>query len=107
MKLPENQKQALLAFKKRIEEEFPVLGFRLFGSKAREDASADSDIDVMIMMERSNPEIEARIDDIVFDINLEYDTFISTVVFSRWEIEEGPMGESPLYKTIQREGVAF
>ena len=107
MKLRENEKQALQALKKRIQEEFSLLDFRLFGSKARQNSSPESDIDVMIMIEKSNPEIEARLDDIVFDINLEHDTFISTVIFSRWEIEEGPMGESPIYKSIQREGIAF
>jgi hypothetical protein len=38
------------------------------------------------------------------EINLN-EPFISTILFSKREIEEGPMSESPIFKTIQREGV--
>jgi len=36
---------------------------------------------------------------------LAYDCLISVVIFSRWEVEEGPLSESPLYKRILKEGV--
>ena len=77
----------------------------MFGSKARGDALPDSDIDVMIELEEYNPVIESAIDDLVFDINLAHDCFISVVMFSRRELEDGPLSESPLYKAIAREGI--
>ncbi|MDI9569377.1 MAG: hypothetical protein QM278_01380 [Pseudomonadota bacterium] len=49
--------------------------------------------------------IVADIDDIIYRINLDYDVFISAVIFGKDEIEEGPMSEAPIYKAIQREGV--
>jgi len=30
---------------------------------------------------------------------------LSPAIFSRKELEEGPLSESPLYKAIQREGI--
>lgn len=70
-------------------------------------ASSESDLDIMIKLERSDPQVESIVDDIVFEINLQHDTFISTVIFSRKEIEEGPMAESPIYKIIQQEGITL
>ena len=37
--------------------------------------------------------------------SLEYDCFISVVIIGRRELEEGPLGESPLYRVIEREGI--
>lgn len=77
----------------------------MFGSKARGNASTDSDIDIKIVIEDDNPSAESAIDDIIIEINLNFDCFISTIIFSRKEIEEGPLSESPIYKIIQKEGV--
>ncbi len=103
--IKENEKIALLKLKEALQEKFKLIDFRLFGSKAHGAATAESDIDVMIEIEDYNPVVESEIDDLVFKINLEHDCFISTVLFGREEIEEGPLSESPLYKVIKREGV--
>lgn len=103
--LTEKEKNALAQLKKALEGRFELIDFRMYGSKARGEASPESDIDVMIEIEDYNPATESEIDDIVFKINLEFDCFISTVIFSRKELEEGPLGESPLYRVIEREGV--
>ncbi len=34
-----------------------------------------------------------EIDDIIYRINLEYDVFISAIIFGKDEIEQGPMSE--------------
>jgi predicted nucleotidyltransferase len=104
-RLAENEKQALEELKKSIGERYRLVDFRVYGSKARGDASPDSDIDVMMELEEYTPAIESAVDDIVYEINLAHDCFISTVIFGRKELEEGPMTESPLYKAIEREGI--
>lgn len=105
IELPDNERAALSELKRKLGERFELLDFCIFGSKARGEAVPDSDIDVMIEIEDYNPVSESEIDDIVFKINLEHDCFISVVIFGRREIEEGPLGESPLYRVIEREGV--
>jgi predicted nucleotidyltransferase len=103
--LLDSERTALAELKRKLEERFELIDFRIFGSKARGDAAPDSDIDVMIEIEDYTPVSESEIDDIVFKVNLEHDCFISVVIFGRREIEEGPLGESPLYRVIEREGV--
>lgn len=103
--LNEKEKEAVLRLKAVLKEKIKIIDFRLFGSRARGDASSASDIDIMIEVEEYTPVIESLIDDIVFETNLAYDCFISTVIFSKKELEEGPLDESPLYKVIEREGI--
>ena len=103
--LKKNEDRALRVLKEELSRRFNIIDLRLFGSKVRGEDTPESDIDVMIELDESNPDIKSKIYDIVFEINLENDTFISTTIFSRKEIEDGPMSESPIYKTILREGV--
>jgi uncharacterized protein len=105
IKLTDNEIVAVLRFKEVLQDKFDILDFRVFGSKARGDASQESDIDIMIEIEDYSPEIASEIRNIAFEINLNYDCLITTTIFSRKELEEGPLSESPLYKTIELEGV--
>jgi predicted nucleotidyltransferase len=107
MKLKKNEEIALRTLKETLSKKFSLVDFRIFGSKVRGEDTSDSDIDVMIEIEESNPEIESQIDDIVFRINLKNDTFISTTIFGKKEIEEGPLSESPIYKIIVKEDVSI
>ena len=81
------------------------MDFRLYGSKARGTADAESDIDVMIELEELTPNFNDKVFDVVFDVNLRYGVFISAVLFGRKELEDGPMSASPLFKAIERDGV--
>jgi len=103
--LRENEWAAVMSLKDELSKRFRLVEFRLFGSKARGTSTRESDIDVMIKLAESNPYIELEICDIIFDINLKYDAFITAVIFSETEISEGPLSESPLYKIIEKEGV--
>lgn len=106
MALKKNEENAVRTLKESLAGQYPLLDFRIFGSKIRGDDSDQSDIDVMIELPESNPEIESEIYDFVYDINLQNDCLISVVIFGKDEIEQGPLSESPIYKTIMREGVA-
>ena len=105
MKLAENEKQALEALRKVLFDQYPVIDFRLFGSKARDEDRHDSDLDVMIEIPEYDQAMVAEIDDIIFQLNIEHDVFISALYFGKDELEEGPLSEAPIYKVIQREGI--
>jgi predicted nucleotidyltransferase len=105
MKLAENEERALKELHDNLYERYPILDLRLFGSKARGEGRQDSDLDVMIEIPDYDRAIVEEIDDIIYKINLEYDVFISAIIFGKDEIEQGPMSEAPIYKVIQREGI--
>jgi predicted nucleotidyltransferase len=103
--LEPNELQALNDLKRSLDHDFQLVDLRLYGSKARGTADADSDIDVMIELEELTPTFYDRVFDLVFDVNLQHGVFISAVLFGRKELEEGPMSASPLFKAIERDGV--
>ena len=105
--LEKNEERAISALKEALSNRFHLLDFRLFGSKARGEGRAGSDIDIMIVLDKCDPVMRSEVYDIVFETNLKYDTFISTTIFTRKELEEGPMSESPIYKIIRKEGIAI
>ncbi len=107
MALKKNEEVALRILKERLTSGYPILDFRVFGSKVGGKDTSQSDIDVMIKIARLNPGTEAEIYDIVFDVNLENDCFISVIIFGKDETEDGPMSESPVYKTIMKEGAVI
>lgn len=107
MGLLSNEEKALKELKTTLAENSQLLDFRLFGSKAKGTDITDSDLDVMIVLEEHSPAIESLIDDLIFDINLKYDCFITAIFFSRQELETGPMSESPIYKKIMIEGISL
>jgi predicted nucleotidyltransferase len=103
--LNENEKKAVETLKSNEKGRFDVRDMRLFGSKVRGQAGPDSDVDIMIELAKRSPEIESEIDDITFEVNLRNDSFITTIVFGQDELQQGPMKESPIYKTIRKEGI--
>ena len=107
MALTKNEKNVVSYFKEQLADRYPLRDVRIFGSKIRGDDTSQSDIDVMIELTEVTPDIESEIYDLAYDINLKNDCFISVVIFSKDEIEEGPMSESPIYKVIMKEGVSI
>ena len=79
-------------------------GVILYGSHARGDFRADSDVDVLIALEGAvNPSQEIdRIGDGVADICLEHNVLIATFpVPEEWLKER----KSPLFENVRREGI--
>ena len=103
--LKKKEKIAIRSLKEELSNKLNFRYMRVFGSKVRGEDTPESDIDVMIELAETNPEIESQIYDIIYEINLKNDVFISAIIFSKAEVEEGPMAESPIYKIIQKEGV--
>jgi uncharacterized protein len=105
MALSVTEKKAIRDLHSKLTKSYAIRDFRIFGSKVIGTDVADSDIDIMILLEDTSPVIESEIDDLIFEINLKYDCLISAVYFSRYELEDGPYGESPIYKKAMVEGI--
>lgn len=103
--LSQNQSQALTELQQRLAGTFDIETLVLYGSVARGEADEESDLDVLIVTAKPLPRpIRHRITDLVFDINLQYDTNISTLVIDQasWETG-GPL--LLLREEILRDGV--
>ncbi len=103
--LSEADRQVAREVRRRLAAIVPVLDLRIFGSRARGEAAPDSDLDLFIEVEEVYPELRERISEIAWEVGLEMDRVISTVVATCHDLEQGAMGASPLVLNIEREGI--
>jgi len=80
----------------------------LFGSEARGDARPDSDIDVLILLDKDKLTLNDRqaITYPLYDVEFETGIIISPLVFPK-QLWERRMSVTPLYHNIKREGIAL
>lgn len=105
MDLNQNEVKALTRLKTFLQDQENFVDFRVYGSKARGSSTPESDIDVLIIVRKFDSDFQSLIDDMIYELNLEYDCLISAVIFNQDELISGPMSESPLYRTAMQEGV--
>ena len=103
----DSTRKALKRFKKETEKLYGkrLKGIILYGSWARGEATEDSDIDLLVMLEGQvvpGREIDRMID-IVTEINLEYGVLIAVYPVSE---ENYAAINSPLLINVRREGVS-
>ena len=105
-KLTKSEKAALSEIKSRVAAVFDIRRYILFGSKARGDAHPDSDIDLLIITARKLSHRERHVvSDIIFEVNLAYDTLFSFVAIDDNEWNSSIHSLYPVHENIEREGV--
>jgi predicted nucleotidyltransferase len=106
-----NRRRALTEFVTRLRQELSehILDIRLFGSEARGEASPESDIDVLIVVQpdEARVSLEDRIIDIAFDVNLPFGVYISPRVVTQGILNDPVWGETPFIKNVVRESVSL
>jgi predicted nucleotidyltransferase len=93
-------------FAARVRQQFPDARIWAFGSRARGDATWESDLDVCIVVDELTYEDRQTLSTIAWEVGFEHELLITTVCFTTEEFEHGPMSESTLVMNILREGVA-
>ncbi len=108
IKLADNQRQALDELKQKLAGTFNIEEIMLFGSVSRGSADEESDIDLLIITRIPLQRIvRHQITDIVCEINLKYDTNISTLVVDQKSWNNGLFSVLPLRDEILLEGVTL
>lgn len=75
----------------------------LFGSRARGDFRKDSDWDFLVLLDRPlTPSLKSLILDNLYDLELQSNSIISTIIHSKSEWED--LAVTPIYQTIKNEG---
>ena len=106
IQLTQGERQAIEKACQIIRERFPVERIVLFGSKARGDADPESDLDLLVLTKRPLSWRERdEITDALFEVEMENDVVISTLVASLADWQEGAFSVLPIHEEISREGV--
>jgi predicted nucleotidyltransferase len=98
-------RQTALEFKRRAAAVVPVLQFCVFGSRARGDATAGSDLDIFLVVDRMDADLREKISEVAWEVGFENDMVLSTFVATVEQLERGPLGVSPIVRQIEREGI--
>lgn len=92
-------------FRRRITSIVPVLDMCVFGSRARGDATPESDLDLFVEVEHLTPELREQIFELAWEVGFEEDRVISTIVTTSEQLAHGAIGANPLIRQIEREGI--
>ena len=107
--LPEQERRAIEAFLKRVRQAYPqrVKQMSLFGSKARGDSHAASDIDILLIVDEEDWHFRHAISDIAADVSLAHDVLIEPRVIGQARWDEMRRHRFALYENVQAEGVGL
>jgi uncharacterized protein len=79
----------------------------LFGSRARDDWSPDSDYDLLLIVDKKDFALRDRLYDAVVDVLLKTGRQISLKIFPREEFERLSHLQTPFIKNVLAEGIAL
>jgi len=104
--LNDKDRKAIKMAAKILRQKFPVEQIVLFGSKARGEDDAESDIDLLVLTrDQLSWQERYRITDTLYDLQLELEVMISTLVVTTKEWREGIYQVMPIQDEIERDGV--
>jgi uncharacterized protein len=84
-----------------------LLEVKLFGSKATGKDQPDSDIDVLVAVEKGSVAVEDQVLDVAFDTNLKHEVYISPRVVDRATLADPVWSITPFLKAIAKEGITL
>jgi predicted nucleotidyltransferase len=105
--LQDNERQALAEYVGRLlsTEGQRIQNVVLFGSKARGDADADSDLDVRVIIDRYDSQTDYLVTKTAARVSLEYDTLLNTHIVAAGRWAEMRRWAATLWRKVQRDGV--
>ena len=108
------QERALSAIERRALDEFKaavhallgdnLVGLRLFGSRARGHGTAESDMDVLVLVRAKDAALCRRIIEIALDVDLAYDTNVAPTILTTAEYDLNREYGTPFYRNVETEG---
>lgn len=99
-------RSVLEKFAATIRRDFPDAEIWAFGSRVRGNASADSDLDVCVVVDNFNEAVDKKIIEAAWETGFDNDIVISTVTYSKQDFRNGAVSSSPFIKSILLTGIA-
>jgi predicted nucleotidyltransferase len=103
--MQEKDLRVLEKFKSLVAQKAKVLEIRVFGSRARGDATPESDLDVLVVVDYLDHSIERYISDCAWEAGFPEDVIVMPILISMDTLKNSPMRESVFIKNVFREGI--
>ncbi|MBF0310673.1 MAG: nucleotidyltransferase domain-containing protein [Magnetococcales bacterium] len=97
--------QLLESFVRTLRQERPEARVWAYGSRVRETATEESDLDLCVVVDTLDRATEDRIREIAWEEGFAHGLVISVLCYASGEFFSGPRSASPLVRTILREGM--
>jgi predicted nucleotidyltransferase len=107
--LSDNEEGALQAYTRVLESRFgsQLVEILLFGSKARNEARTDSDLDVAVILRQPSSEDLSEARGLAFDIWLRYGVLLSVRAMSQQGWDKLGSLQSLFYRNVKRDGISL
>lgn len=105
--MQEKDLKVIERFKSLISQRVKVHEIRVFGSRVRDAATEESDLDVLVVVENLDHEIERYISDCAWEAGFPEDIVVMPVAISLDTLKNSPIRESVFIKNVYREGVTL
>ena len=105
--LQPQERKAILALLEILEKELlhSIRHVVLFGSKARGDSDAESDIDLLIVVEEYSWALEKEITRLTTQADYAHNVVLSDHIIGKARFEQMAARREPLYCNLEREGI--
>jgi len=105
--MQEKERKIVEKFKQLVSQRVKVHEVRVFGSRARGDATEESDLDALVVVDYLDHAIEKYISDCAWEAGFPDDIVIMPVAISLDTLRNTPIRESVFIKNVYREGVSL
>ena len=92
-------------FKALVSMRVKVHEVRVFGSRARGDATEESDLDVLVVVDYLDHSIEKYISDCAWESGFSENIIIMPIAISMDTLKNSPIRKSSFIKNVYREGI--
>lgn len=107
-KITNTEKEAIRNLYTKIKDELYVDRIILFGSKARGDAEEYSDVDLLVLTNKTKTRNDReKLSEIAADINIDYGVALSCLYFNLSEWEQGDSVNPSLKDNVEKEGIVI
>ena len=108
LSLTDEEQKWLEEFRRTVQAGFPGVleELLIFGSKARGDSSADSDLDILVIIADGDWKLKDQITEPGYLSSIGTSVVPSFMVLTRAEWEEHERKEAPFWRTVTRDGVS-
>ncbi len=92
-------------FKQLVSQRVKVFEVRVFGSRARGDAAEESDLDLLVVVDKLDHSTDKYVSECAWEAGFPDDIVVMPIVITQDALKNSPLRESVFIRAVYQEGV--